>query len=299
MTLSLRPSPPILSGLSDIAARYDVLLCDVWGVLHDGRRAFQKPAEALARFRAAGGTVVLITNAPRPNGPIRAQLDRLGVPREAYDDIVTSGDSTVALIAARGEGPFYHIGPPRDRALMEEVRAKTGRSPSLVELDGAAHVICSGLFDDAAETPDHYDATYAAMRDRGLEMICANPDVVVHVGDKLIFCAGALAERYEALGGTVHYAGKPHAPIYDLAIATAAKIRGSTIEARRVLAIGDGLRTDIAGANRQGIDSLFVSGGIHREETSATDGGLDHEALAAFLAKADAVPTAVLADLAW
>jgi len=299
MTSASPPAGRILSGLSDIAADYDVILCDVWGVLHDGRRAFPQPAEALTRFRAAGGTVVLITNAPRPNGPIRAQLDRLGVPRGAYDDIVTSGDSTVALIAARGEGPFYHIGPARDRALMEEVGAKTGRTPALGDLDGAAHVICSGLFDDAAETPDHYDATYAAMRDRGLEMICANPDVVVHVGDKLIFCAGALAERYEALGGTVHYAGKPHAPIYDLAIATAAKIRGSVVDAGRVLAIGDGMRTDIMGANRQGIDSLFVSGGIHRDETSAGDGRLDHAALAAFLAKADAVPTAVLADLAW
>ena len=226
------PTTPILPGLSTVADRYDVILSDVWGVLHDGRRAFPGPAAGLTRFREGGGTVVLITNAPRPNAPIRAQLDGLGVPRSAYDDLVTSGDSTVALIAARGEGPFHHIGPERDRALMDEVHAKTGRRPRLGALHESDHVICSGLFDDRTETPDHYEATYAAMRERGVAMICANPDVVVHVGDQLIFCAGALAERYEALGGTVLYAGKPHAPIYDLALSLAA--RGARAGRRRV-----------------------------------------------------------------
>ena len=282
-----------------MAEDYEVVLSDVWGVLHDGRRAFPRPAEALTRFRAGGGTVVLITNAPRPNGPIRQQLDALGVPRSAYDDIVTSGDSTVALIAARGEGPFYHIGPPRDLALLDEVRSKTDRTPLLSDIADAAHVICSGLFDDASETPESYDATYAAMRARGLDMICANPDIVVHVGETLIFCAGALAERFEALGGVVHYAGKPHAPIYDLAIAVAEAARGAPVDRRKVLAIGDGMRTDIAGACRQGLDSLFVSGGIHRAETTTASGGLDPEALATFLAQAPHRPTAALADLVW
>ncbi len=301
MTLS---HTPILSGLSEVADRYDVILSDVWGVLHDGTRAFPGPADALTRFRAGGGTVVLITNAPRPNAPIRAQLDALGVPRSAYDDLVTSGDSTVALIAAHGEGPFYHIGPDRDRALMDEVHAKTGRRPALGALHESAHVICSGLFDDRTETPDHYEPTYAAMRARGVAMICANPDVVVHVGDELIFCAGALAERYEALGGTVLYAGKPHAPIYDLALSLAAEARrghadGGAVEAARVLAIGDGLRTDVAGAVRRNLDCLFITNGIHRDDTGPGDGRLDPAALDRFLAAAPHRPTAAMADLAW
>ncbi len=293
------PTTPILPGLSAVADRYDVVLSDVWGVLHDGRRAFPGPAAALTRFREGGGTVVLITNAPRPNAPIRAQLDALGVPRVAYDDLVTSGDSTVALIAARGEGPFHHIGPERDRALMDEVHARTGRRPALGALHDSAHVICSGLFDDRTETPDHYESTYAAMRERGVEMICANPDVVVHVGDRLIFCAGALAERYEALGGTVLYAGKPHAPIYDLALSLAARARGRDVDASRVLAIGDGMRTDVAGAVRRGLDCLFVTSGIHRDDTGAGDGTLDPARLAAFLNSAAHRPTAAMADLAW
>lgn len=290
---------PILPGLSAIADRYDVVLSDVWGVLHDGRRAFPEPVAALTRFRERGGTVVLITNAPRPNAPIRAQLDALGVPRGAYDDVVTSGDSTVALIAARGEGPFHHIGPERDRALMDEVHAKTGRRPALGGLDDCAHVVCSGLFDDRTETPDHYEGTYAAMRARGVAMICANPDVVVHVGDQLIYCAGALAERYEALGGTVLYAGKPHAPIYDLALSLAAAARGRDVDARRVLAVGDGLRTDVAGAVRQGLDCLFVTAGIHRDDTGPGDGTLDPAALERFLAASPHRPTAAMANLAW
>lgn len=290
---------PILPGLSAVADRYDVILSDVWGVLHDGKRSFPGPAAALTRFREGGGTVVLITNAPRPNAPIRDQLDAFGVPRSAYDDLVTSGDSTVALIAARGEGPFHHIGPERDRALMDEVHAKTGRRPALGALQDSAHVICSGLFDDRTETPDHYEATYAAMRERGVEMICANPDVVVHVGDQLIFCAGALAERYEALGGTVLYAGKPHAPIYDLALSLAARARGREVEASRVLAIGDGMRTDVAGAVRQGLDCLFVTNGIHRDDTGQGDGTLDPARLAAFLAAATHRPAYAMADLTW
>ena len=293
------PAPRIISGLHEIADRYDVVLSDVWGVVHNGKRAFPEPCRTLARFREKGGTVVLITNAPRPNGPIRAQLAELGVPREAYDDLVTSGDSTVALIAERGEGPFYHIGPERDHALIDEVRIKTGRTPALADLDRAAHVICSGLFDDATETPDHYEATYATMCKRGLEMICANPDVVVHVGDRLIYCAGALAERYAALGGTVHFAGKPHAPIYDLALALAAERRGSAIDAARVLAIGDGMHTDVAGAAARGLDCLFVADGIHRAETMTPEGEIDPAALARFLAEKAAHPVATIAGLRW
>ena len=208
----------IIDGLSEVASDYDVLLCDVWGVIHDGKRAFADANRALMRFRENGGTVVLLTNAPRPNQSVASQIAQLGVSRAAYDEIVTSGDATVALITARDSAPLYHIGPPRDFALYAEVEQQTGRAPILTDLDQAHFVVCTGLFDDQTEGPDDYAQIFAAMRSRDLDMICANPDVVVHVGEKLIFCGGALAERYEALGGTVLYAGKPHPPIYQVAL---------------------------------------------------------------------------------
>ena len=259
---------------------------------------FSEPAEALTRFRAQGGTVVLITNAPRPNGPIREQLDHLGVPRSAYDDIVTSGDSTVALIAERGSGPFYHIGPERDLALLEEVRSKTGQVPALSDLDHAAHVICSGLFDDATETPESYDATYAAMRERGLDMICANPDVVVHVGETLIFCAGALAERYEELGGTVLYAGKPHRPDLrprDRSRRTAARDRRWTAARSWPSATACG-PTSPAPAGKGSTACSFrpASTGPRRSRPKAAS---IPRRLSAFLEQAPHRPTAALADL--
>lgn len=290
----------ILDGLRAVASDYDLLLCDVWGVVHDGRRAFAQAGDALTRFRTGGGTVVLLTNAPRPHGPVVTQLDHLGVPRSAYDEIVTSGDATVALIEARGAEPLFHIGPPRDRALFDEVRRKTGQAPVLASLEDASCVVCTGLVDDSTETPDHYADLLAAMRARDLEMICANPDVVVHVGDKLLFCGGALAERYESLGGVVLYAGKPHPPIYQVALRAAEKKRGHPIATSRVLAVGDGLRTDIAGARGQGLDCLFVTSGIHRHETTR-DGSeeIDPHSLEALLRMSDQAPKAAISRLTW
>ncbi len=301
MTSSSSPPPcRIVSGLRDLAHDYDLLLCDVWGVVHDGTRAFAASNDALTRFRQAGGTVILLTNAPRPSGPVAEQLDALGVSPSAYDAIVTSGDATVALIARRGAEPFFHIGPPRDRALFEEVHRKTGTAPVRTELEQASFVACTGLFDDSQETPDDYARTYAVMRERNLEMICANPDIVVHVGSNLIFCGGALAERYESLGGRVHYAGKPHAPIYEVALELAATKRQQPIDKARVLTVGDGLKTDIAGAMRQGLDSLFVTSGIHRDETLHPETGrIDPEGLATLLRQADQRTTAAIAHLTW
>ncbi|HEX4764910.1 MAG TPA: TIGR01459 family HAD-type hydrolase [Lichenihabitans sp.] len=290
----------ILAGLGDVAGRYDVVLCDVWGVVHDGRRAFPAAAEALTRFRAQGGTVVLLTNAPRPQASVVSQLDGLGVPRAAYDGLVTSGDATVALIADRGGRAAYHIGPPRDLALLDEVEAKTGRAPPLAPLAEADYCICTGLFDDAVETPEDYAGVLAAALARRLDMICANPDIVVHVGDRLIFCGGALAQRYAGMGGTVLYAGKPHAPIYRVALDVAAERRGALIAADRVLAIGDGLPTDIAGARRQGLDALFVTTGIHREETlDAVTGAIDPDGLARLLGEAGEGPELAITHLVW
>lgn len=264
---SRRP-PPLspLAGLGALAGRYDVLLCDLWGVMHDGRRAFAAAVEATSRFREAGGTVVFITNSPRPRDLVLAQIAELGVPDDAFDALVTSGDVTIAAIAEAGRRPLFHIGPPRDEALFAAVRRRTGVAPALSDLAGAELVVVTGLFDDAAETPLDYADALAAMRARDLLMICANPDIVVHVGDVLLYCAGALAEAYAALGGRVVLAGKPHPPIYLAALALAEAARGRRVAPAGVLAIGDGLVTDGAGAVREAIDFLLVTSGIHRDE---------------------------------
>ena len=172
-------APLILAGLSAIADRYDVLLCDLWGVMHDGQQASGDAIDAVTRFRAKGGTVVFITNAPRPHDAVTEQIVSLGVPDDAYDGIVTSGDVTVAAIVAEGDATFFHIGPPRDLALFEVVRRERGVPARLTGLAEAACVVVTGLFDDRTETPDDYAEQLAAMRARDLPMICANPDVVV------------------------------------------------------------------------------------------------------------------------
>jgi len=254
-----------ISGLGEISDRYDAILCDIWGVLHNGVVSFAPASKALASFRRRGGAVVLITNAPRPSPPIRRQVLRLGVPPEAFDAIVTSGDVTIALMGEQAGDRVLHIGPGRDLSLFDAAAAEaTGGRPRLLALEDAHYALCTGLRNDESETPDDYEPELLAMAARGMTMICANPDIVIHRGETLVHCAGALARRYEELGGPVIYAGKPHAPIYDRALALAERARGAAIDKSRVLAIGDGMKTDIAGAARAGLDALFVTGGIHR-----------------------------------
>jgi HAD superfamily hydrolase (TIGR01459 family) len=255
---------PQISRLAEISDRYDVMLCDIWGVVHNGVAAFPSAVDSLAAFRRGGGTVILITNAPRPSAPIRRQLSKLGVGPDAFDDIATSGDVTIGLIAERIDDPVLHIGPSRDLGLFESAGKDAGHPPRLVALDQALYALCTGLRDDVAETPDDYEAELRAMADRAMPMICANPDIVIHRGETLVYCAGALSGRFEALGGDVVYAGKPHAPIYRRALALAEAARGAPVDERRTLAIGDGMRTDIAGAVRAGLDALLVTRGIHR-----------------------------------
>ena len=253
--IALPPLPSILSGLHEIAEGYDALICDVWGVLHNGVQAFPAPCDALRRFRGARGPVVLLSNAPRPVRDLKMQFARLGVPEDCYDAIVTSGAATRADLERRtasGEISIYHLGPERDRGIIEALPVVCSN------LERAAIVLCTGLFDDDVETPSDYDELLSAMHARGLTMLCANPDLVVQRGGRLVFCAGAIAEAYAAMGGTVVYYGKPHKPIYDLTLQT---MKG----AKKPLAIGDGLRTDIKGANGAGIDALFVADGIHGE----------------------------------
>lgn len=270
--------PQIISSLDDIADRYDAVLCDVWGVLHDGRTAYPAAGAALQRFRAAGKPVVLITNVPKPRGPIPGQLDRAGVPRDAWDAIVTSGDAIRFELAARAPGPMFKIGPDDyDRTLWEGL--DLARAP----IETARFVAISGLnYDD--ETPADYADTLAAAKARDLDLICANPDIVVRVGERLIWCAGAVARDYEAIGGRVIMAGKPFAAIYDLAFQELERVTGASANRARTLCIGDGVPTDVAGANRQGLDCLFIASGMHGEALW-TDGAID-------AAKVDAALTA-------
>ncbi len=253
-----------ISGLSEISDRYDAILCDIWGVLHNGVASFALASEALASFRRRGGVVVLITNAPRPSPPVRRQVLRLGVPEEAFDAVVTSGDVTIGLIEERTGDPVLHIGPARDLSLFDAVAEAMGRQPKLVSLEDAQYALCTGLRNDETEMPDDYEPELRAIASRDMTMICANPDIVIHRGENLIYCAGALARRYEEIGGSVIYAGKPHARIYDRALTLAERARGAPLGKDRVVAIGDGMKTDIAGASRAGLDALLVTQGIHR-----------------------------------
>ena len=291
---------PAPAGLAALADRYDVILCDLWGVMHNGRHSFPPAIDAVRRFRAGGGTVVFITNAPRPNGPIIEQIAALDIAPDAYDGIVTSGDVTIAAIIAEQDKAIFHIGPPRDHALFDAVRAKTGAAVRLATLEVAELVVVTGLFDDRAETPADYAETLATARRRDLTMICANPDIVVHVGETLIYCGGALAEAYAAVGGRTVLAGKPHAPIYEAALALAGERRGAPVDPARVLAIGDGLVTDVAGAARQGLDIVFITSGIHRDDFHADpDPAVDAARYADRLAALAHPPMAAFPALVW
>ena len=250
------PPLPILDHFAALAAQYDALICDIWGVMHNGTSPHLAACDALRMFRQTRGPVVLLSNAPRPIRDVESMFDRLGVPRDSYDTIVTSGVAARAgLIARAGKLrlAMFHLGPERDRGVFE------GLPVDCVDEAQAEIILNTGLFDDTSETPQDYVARFAPLAARGLLMLCANPDIVVQRDGKLIWCAGALAAEYEKLGGEVIYYGKPFLPIYDLALA-------ATKGAHRILAVGDGLHTDIKGANNAGIDALFIADGVHGEE---------------------------------
>lgn len=291
---------PILSGISPIADRYDVILSDIWGVVHNGREHFAAACAALRQFRDRGKTVILVTNAPRPHQPVLKQLAGLGVPDSTFDAVVTSGDVTLAFIAAHGNAPLYHVGPVRDHALFEILQEQTGLKPPLVPLDNASYVVCTGLFDDD-HTPADYAGDLAKMRERNLEFISANPDIVVHVGEREIYCSGALAQSYEGIGGRVLQAGKPHSPIYDRAMELAGKHLGRAPDVSRILAIGDGMHTDIGGAVARGLDTVFITTGIHRAELhpAGASAPLDIAALEKLVAAHEHKPMAAMTKLAW
>lgn len=267
--------------LGEITDGFDVILSDVWGVLHNGVNAFPDAAVALHEARKAGKTVVLITNSPRPAPGVIAQLRVLGVPDEAYDRIITSGDVTRGLIA---EGPkkVFLLGPERDMPLLE------GLDVERVGETEAQSVVCTGFFDDETETPEDYTEMLKGFIARKAPMICANPDLVVERGERIIPCAGAMAAYYEQLGGEVRIAGKPHTPIYVACLAAAKDVRGA-FPRDRVLAIGDGMPTDVKGAIASGLNLLYISGGIHAAEYTL-NGHTDEALLNAYLKGQGAAP---------
>lgn len=257
-----RGAIPQIEALSDISDRYDALFCDIWGVVHDGLRENAPAGAALEAFRAKGGTVVLVTNAPVPQAQVARLLESKHVRRSAWDAIVSSGDVTRNLIVERGGSGVFHIGPDRDLSLFRDLPMERG------PLETASIAVVTGLVHDERETAEDYRSILRQMRARSLDLVCANPDRVVHVGDRLLPCAGVIGDLYEELGGAVIWAGKPYAPIYEMALAKARALRGADIDRAKILMIGDSAKTDLAGASAFGIDALFISHGIHRDGLS-------------------------------
>ena len=282
----------IIDSLADISGDYDAVLCDLWGVYHDGIRPHDAAVAALRGYRERGGIVTLLTNAPRPDFSVARQLGRMGAPDDAHDLIVTSGDATIAALRDGNFGArVYHIGPERDDDLFQ------GFDIERSSLDNADFILCSGLFDDGVETPEDYTTTYEVARERGLVMVCANPDVVVDRGERRIWCGGALAEAYAKTGGDARYFGKPHRPIYDLAMEKIAAQAGRRIDRTRILAIGDGPATDVKGALDNGFDCLFIAGGLAAEHLLDASGAIRADALGPWLSIHDAAPQNALAFL--
>lgn len=289
----LPAAPPVIAGLASVISRYDLLLCDLWGVMHNGMAAFPGANDALVRAREAGTTVIMISNAPRPGPVVARQTEGYGVPKAAYDDIVASGDVTREELLARPGAKIFHLGPQRDLPNYE------GLDVNLTDFEAADLIVCTGPFNDETDKPEDYRGLFERAKARGLPLICANPDIVVERGERLVWCAGALAAIYDEIGGRTIYTGKPHSHIYRTALKRAAALRGREVDRSRVLAIGDGVRTDIKGAAMQGFDSLFIARGIHAADLAAAGGAHDRAQLARIFAEVDAAPIGVMQDLVW
>jgi len=281
---------PIITSISELAETADVWLLDVWGVMHNGVTPFQSSVAACHAFQERGGYVLLLTNAPRPAAAVMEQLNRIGVPRTAYNAVVTSGDVTRGVVEAWAGRALYHIGPERDRGIFVNLDVAFATSHH------ADAVVCTGLIDDEQESPEDYAAMFQEFQKRGVVMLCANPDLKVERGNKIVYCAGALAKAYEGLGGEVIYSGKPYLPIYELALNTAKDSLRRDIEKDRVLAIGDGVLTDIKGAAAAGIRSVFIASGVHVDR----DRSFDSQTISKLFATSDGrKPVAAMAALAW
>ncbi|MBN9584991.1 MAG: HAD family hydrolase [Afipia sp. 62-7] len=277
--------------LRDLTAHVDVILSDVWGVIHDGIHGFPHACKALQAFREQGGTVIMITNAPRPADSVQRQLRKMEISDETYDAIVSSGDLTRNFVASRLDQPLLQIGPERDNPMFR------GLDVRFTTLENAEYIVCTGPYDDEVETEENYRSMMEEARKRNLTFVCANPDIVVERGHRLITCAGAIAELYRSLGGEVIFYGKPHKPIYDRALELAAQKRGKSTPLNRVLAIGDSVRTDLTGANMMGLDCLFLTRGIHAVDFEGID--VADEFAVRRLFGETKPPRALMRDLRW
>lgn len=281
-----------LEGLREIAGRYDAVLSDVWGVVHNGIAAHPGAVEALVEFRKGGGRVVLITNAPRSSPPLIDMLDRLGVPRNAYDAMVSSGDATRAMLEPYRGKTIHYVGPPEENdSLFEGLDITLGAAEK-------AHAVVVTDLDHDDDTPDLYNDRITLWLSRNLPLIAANPDRVVEHGDRLIYCGGALADLYEARGGMILMAGKPYKPIYTEALRLAEAAAGHALDRSRILAIGDSVRTDAIGAAGAGLDLLFITGSIHAAELDAF-GTPDPKAIDALVGPSGANLAGFMPRLAW
>ncbi len=257
----------IIASLAEISDNYDALFVDLWGCVHDGIKAFPDANEALTKYRKKGGKVILVTNSPKPRAGVEKQLISFGVSPDSWDSIASSGDSArVAMFKGKVGVKVYFIGETRDLPFFEPLKLLDDPEPiHRVPLEEADGIVCTGPFDSKAD-PEDMRKTLLLAKQKGLKLLCANPDIVVDRGDIREWCAGALAQLYTEMGGESLYFGKPHPPIYDLARSRLVAL-GETIDMDRILAIGDGIQTDVSGAFNEDIDSLFVSGGLAKEET--------------------------------
>lgn len=283
----------IIRSLADVSADYDTLLCDLWGCLHNGKAPYPAAVAALRAFRSKGGTVALLTNAPRPNSLVIEGLDRIGVPRDAWDLVVSSGDAAqIAMLEGAVGRRVHHIGPEKDDGFFTALPAGMADAPAItrVPLDEAEGIVCTGPFDELNETPADYRARFLYAKTKGLKLLCANPDIVVDMGETRIYCAGALARLYDEMGGTSLYYGKPHAPIYELTRARLAAA-GRDSDPAGMLAVGDGFFTDVQGGTGEGIDTLFVTGGLEAAQFGADVENPDPAKLESWLAAQSVSPT--------
>ncbi len=280
----------IVSALADITNDYDALYCDLWGCLHDGVQAMPEAIAALEAYRARGGMVVLLTNAPRPRAEVAQQISRFGVPETAWDTIATSGDAArQAMFTGAVGARVFHIGEAKDDGFFEPLSIVEDPVDVVrVPLEEARGIVCTGPFDPTAD-PEVLRPQLLSAKARSLPMLNANPDIVVDRGRQREFCGGAVAQLYERMGGTVMAFGKPHPPIYDMARRRLTEAGGADIATDRILAVGDGVHTDVLGATGEGMDALFVTGGLALEETR-TKTDPDPDALDAFLRDAGQSP---------
>ncbi|NBB97010.1 MAG: TIGR01459 family HAD-type hydrolase [Alphaproteobacteria bacterium] len=289
----------IISSFAEVSAPYDLALVDLWGCVHNGETIYPAAEAALIAYRKAGGKVILVTNAPRPEAGVRARLQHMGLSPEAYDAIATSGDAAqTAMVMGAVGTKVWHLGPDKDDGFFTDLPNWASDYPAIerVSFEDAEGIVCTGPFEELTETPEDYRGRFLSAKARGLKLLCANPDIVVDYGDTRIYCAGALAQLYDQMGGESLYFGKPHPPIYDLARRHAQKL-GLAFAEDRVIAIGDGIQTDIKGGMAEGVDTLFITGGLAAEQFGADVEAPEQAPLDAWLAREGQSPTFALGRL--